>query len=185
LKTNNPKFGPLLLNKSLALKKSARLEIFIIDDDMVAQFDTRIRVHQSGMPCDISCFEDAGEVLVKLEGPDSGEREFPDIIILDPDTPGFKGLGFLEELKGLVGRDLYPDVYLLSPNGPADRFGEREQGLVRDLLRKPISRESVAGILHRARERRENDSFVRTPVRTGRHVLFRITDKTVLQVLIL
>lgn len=125
-----------------------------MDGDIVAQFGTRIRVHQSGIPCDISCFGDVRELLIKFREPTLSEGDLPDIVILDPGTSGFEGPESLEELKGLVGKDLYPDVYLLSPYGPGEHYGAREHGPVRDFLSKPISGESVAGILLGAGERK-------------------------------
>lgn len=139
------------------MEKSPRLKICIVDHDIVAQFAASIRVHQSGIPCDISCFGDFGELLGRCRGPTLSEGNLPDIIIMDPGAPGFNGRESLEELKEMVGEDLYPEVYLLSAYSSGARCGAREHGLVRDLLKKPVSGEVVAGILFGAVERKAND----------------------------
>ena len=47
--------------------------IWIVDDDLVAQFNAKIKIRQAGINCNVRCFDDAHSALVELMDPEISE----------------------------------------------------------------------------------------------------------------
>ena len=134
-------------------------EIFVLDDDL-------------------DFLEQTGEILLSAgfrprpcSDPDRARRLIrqipPDLILLDQDLPGRRGLEFLEELRLYSATHEVP-VILITGHGDADLLARGFRLGLDDYLTKPVAGEElilrIRAILKRSSPAPERDPPLRTPV---------------------
>lgn len=117
------------------------LNICIIDDDLVSQFATQYKLGQSDIPCTISTYDNAKEVLSILSIDPS---KMPDIILLDLVMPDMDGWEFLEEFEKMFKNVNGLKIYAISAFGNSkDRERIKNHPLVCGYFDKPLSKVNV------------------------------------------
>lgn len=123
-------------------------KIWIIDDDLVAQFNTKIKIRQAGIHCDIHCFDNAHSALVELMDPEVPTNGLPNIIILDLSVPVIEGWEFLDQLGIILNKKSYPDIFLSTfSRVSADINRAKEHVMVKGFFVKPLTPQNMELII--------------------------------------
>lgn len=124
------------------------LTVCIIDDDLVSQFATRYSIEQSGKQCTILTCDDGVEGLDTLNHMLHGDKEVPDIVLLDLIMDGMDGWEFLENFKRIADWPKKTSIYILSAfTNSRDRGKAREHPLIEGYFDKPLTKNDVDKIL--------------------------------------
>lgn len=130
------------------MKSLLPLKIWIVDDDLVAQFNSKIKIRQSGIPCDVFCFDNAHSALVELMDPEIPSNGMPNIIILDLTIPIMECWEFLHQLGIILKKESYPDIFLSSSlRISADINRAKEHAMVKGYFVKPLTPQNMERIL--------------------------------------
>jgi len=113
--------------------------VWIIDDDMVAQFAATYKIEQSYPDHRVICHDSIEGALAAIEECINGKGCIPDIILLDLSFPMVDGWHFLEALENdrkiLTGLE----IYIVSAfSNSKDRIRAKEHPLVKGHFDKPI-----------------------------------------------
>lgn len=73
--------------------------IFIVDNDLISNFEIKIRLRQSQRPCKIVCFGDTDSAFEMLVSNFGHEQALPDIMIVNFNLAGLDGLSFLKAVE--------------------------------------------------------------------------------------
>ena len=118
--------------------------VWIIDDDLVAQFATNYRIEQSCENCQIIRHSSSSEGLAFLKECEHGNRRLPDILLLDLVMPGMGGWSFLKELEKKGSPAIKMDVYILSAfTNSNDRSTAKGNPLIKGFFNKPLTKANV------------------------------------------
>lgn len=119
------------------------MKIMLIDDEAHIGRVNRDLLIQEGMaPDDVTAFDGAAPALVWLDAAGRGERQPPDVIVLDIYMPGMNGWEFLDEFegRGYPFRDRV-QVFILSASRAArDVEHAAAHAGIRGFYRKPLDR---------------------------------------------
>ena len=122
--------------------------IWIVDDDLVAQFNAKIKIRQAGINCNVRCFDDAHSALVELMDPEIPNPGIPDIIILDLSMPEIEGWDFLNQLGVILNEKVYPDIFLSSSSRvSADILKAKAHKMVKGYFVKPLTPQNIERIV--------------------------------------
>lgn len=121
--------------------------VYIIDDNMVSEFATKMVLQQSAVPCDIYSFDSAEIGLANFVDSLQKNQNVPDIILLDLNMPGMDGWEFLSRLKKVKYPKNKVAIYVLSTFTSAKaRERARSHELVSGLFERPLSKINVESI---------------------------------------
>lgn len=130
--------------------------IWITDDDLVAQFNAKIKIRQAGIHCNVFCFDNAHSALVELMDPEIPGNSLPDIIILDLSMQEIEGWEFLTQLSAILNEKSYPDIFLFSSSRvSADINRATEHSMVKGYFVKPLTPQNMEIIIEGAENLRE------------------------------
>jgi CheY-like chemotaxis protein len=119
--------------------------IVIIDDDNVSNFLHQMVIKDSGFTGDIEIYESSTEALQYLKDC----NHCPDLIFLDLNMPKMDGYEFLAEMEKINGKSNIPIVILTSLVYKANiNISEKFEANVVDVIEKPLSEDSVRGLLN-------------------------------------
>ena len=127
--------------------RKSELNISIVDDDIVDQFHTKIKIEQSGVPCKVSSYDNVHELFDFLEGNIAGQADMPDIVLLDGNALRMDSDIFMESVKRSATLGHYPRIYLLLSYYRPGNIVASEPGLVHGYFPKPISAQDALHIL--------------------------------------
>ncbi|MGB6151061.1 MAG: response regulator [Pricia sp.] len=130
--------------------------IWIIDDDLVAQFNAKIKIRQAGIHCNVRCFDNTHTALVELMDPETPNNGQPDIIILDLSMPDIKGWEFLNQLGFILNEKAYPDIFLTSSSRVSSDINRaKEHAMVKEYFVKPLTPQNMELIIEGAANLKE------------------------------
>lgn len=128
--------------------------IYVIENDLISVFHTKIKLHQSNLPCKIKVFDSvvtASEMLKSnykhVDGP-------PDIMLVNFDLPGLNGISFLENLEenGLLSQNIL--LYIFSSYVvPDEKQNYEGSHRIEAYFTKPLTRENILAIFNRYEEK--------------------------------
>lgn len=121
-----------------------KLEICIIDDDLVSQFATQYCIEQYGGDFNITTCSSAEEGLMYCAKCIENHEDLPNIIFLDLIMGDMDGWAFLENLKLIAEGLRQPEVYVLSAFvNSKDRAIAKENPLIAGYFDKPLTKNSL------------------------------------------
>lgn len=130
--------------------------IWIIDDDLVAQFNAKIKIRQAGIHCNVCCFDSAHGALIEIMDPEIPNKGLPNIIILNLSMPEIEGWEFLNQLGVILNEKAYPDIFLSSSTRvSADINKAKEHAMVKGYFVKPLTPQNMELIIKGAENLRE------------------------------
>ncbi|HEA20572.1 hypothetical protein LCGC14_2633350 [marine sediment metagenome] len=122
--------------------------VWIIDNDIVAQFNAMIKIRQAGIHCNIFCFDNAHSALVELMDPEITKNGLPDIILLNLGMPVIDGWDFIEQLGTILNEKVYPDIFLTCYSRvSADMRRANANHMVKGYFVKPITPQNIQSII--------------------------------------
>lgn len=127
--------------------RRSELNICIVDDDIVDQFQTKIKIEQSGVHCKVSSYDTVHELYNFLDGNTSRQADLPDIVLMDGNALRMDGDFFMESLKRRAKLGHFPRIFLLLSYYRPGNIVAGEPELVHGRFSKPISAKDVAHIL--------------------------------------
>ncbi|TKD66994.1 response regulator [Flavobacterium sp. ASW18X] len=128
-----------------------KLDIFIIDDDLVSQFATRYCIEQFGDSFDVSTCSSAEEGLERCATWIEEYGKLPDIIFLDLIMGEMDGWEFLEHLEKFSNGVKMPKVYVLSSFvNSKDREKAKKNPVIEGYFDKPLAKTSLAKVFQKA-----------------------------------
>ncbi|WP_343487148.1 response regulator [Allomuricauda sp. d1] len=121
-----------------------KLNICIIDDDLVSQFATQYCIEQYDGDFNITSCGSAEEGLMYCAKLIENKDELPNIIFLDLVMGDMDGWAFLENLKLIAEGHRQPEVYVLSAfTNSKDRAIAKENPLIAGYFDKPLTNTSL------------------------------------------
>lgn len=121
--------------------------VYIIDDNMVSEFATKMVLQQSSVPCEVFCFENGELGILGLQNALARNEKFPDIILLDLNMPFMDGWEFLDRLGDMNYPSRDVAIYILSTfTNSAARNRARDHVLVRGFFERPLSKANIVDI---------------------------------------
>lgn len=120
----------------------------VIDDSQVDLYVSRRMMAKTQFANEVMTIDSAKEALGMLEGSEVGEKDPPNLILLDINMPGMNGFEFLNAFKNLSEkvRRSWAIVMLSSSNSTEDRENAAQNPYVKHYLSKPISKELLEGL---------------------------------------
>ena len=124
-------------------------KLIFIDDCQLDQFILKRVLLKFKLSYEVSCTDDAQEVLSFLSQNRLDIDKLPDIILLDIYMPHFNGWDFLEKLQNLYPKLIKPfKIYILSASiNPKDIARSKQYAFVNSFLFKPITNEVMAKLI--------------------------------------
>lgn len=114
--------------------------VWIIDDDMVAQFAATYKIGQSYPDHRVICHDSIEAALTAIEQCMNGKGCIPDMVLLDLSFPMLDGWYFLEALEKNGKAVAAIEVFILSAfSNSKDRIRAKGHPLVKGHFDKPIS----------------------------------------------
>ncbi|NNE77329.1 MAG: response regulator [Pricia sp.] len=122
--------------------------IYIIDDNIVSEFATKLVLEQINIDCKVISFEEAEQGLNALLYALTSEEDVPNIVLLDLKMPGIDGWEFLDKLSELYAYADVPPIYMVSNfTSSAVRKKANEHGFLKGYIERPISKNRIEEIL--------------------------------------
>lgn len=122
--------------------------IYIIDDNIVSEFATKMVLEQCGTEMDVRSFENPYQGLTALLNSLTTNKDIPDIVLLDLRMPEMNGWEFLERLGKVHHHHAFPGIYMVSNfNSSSVRKRVKQHKLLRGYIERPISRNEMERIL--------------------------------------
>ena len=127
-------------------------EVLLIDDYEADNFLHRRAIKKSGLAAKITECLNGREAIdyLRAAGPD-GERPQPEMIFVDINMPVMNGWEFLEAYSALPA-EARPDGFVLmmltTSLNPDDRKRAEENGLVHQLIQKPLTAARFAEVVY-------------------------------------
>lgn len=125
------------------------VKIFLVDDDSVFIFLTRKIISDTGIETEVQVFEDGQATIEHFKKIVDEPASLPEVIFLDLSMPVMDGWMFLEDYKELAPKlpGKIPLYLVSSTISPHDIERAKNNGLVTDLIIKPIRKEKIAEVL--------------------------------------
>ena len=122
-------------------------KVYVIDDDEMSLYITKIILEHYAPQSQCTCFEDAQQALDQLKE-DIQQDGLPSLILLDLNMPYMNGLEFLEAIKPWSGalENKCFICLLTSSVDEQDLLRSLASGLVLDYIQKPITQEKLEEI---------------------------------------
>lgn len=121
--------------------------VYIIDDNMVSEFATKMVLQQSSVPCEVYCFENGELGMLALKEALANNDKIPDVILLDLNMPYMDGWEFLDRLSDIRYPSEEVAIYILSTfTNSAARNRAREHSLVKGFFERPLSKANIEDI---------------------------------------
>ncbi|WP_346237001.1 response regulator [Niabella insulamsoli] len=124
--------------------------VVLIDDNKAANFINTVILNKLDCAKHIRSFESAEEAFDYLTKKEDGYMH-PDLIFLDINMPKMDGWEFVEKLSNdSKTSDLHvPIIILTSSSNPADLNKAQLLPEIKELINKPLKRETVLAILEK------------------------------------
>jgi len=121
--------------------------VWIIDDDMVAQFAATYKIGQSCPDHRVLCHDSIEGALTAIGECMNGKDRIPDIVLLDLSFPMLDGWHFLQALEKNGKAVAAIEVFILSTFSNAkDRVRAKGHPLVKGHFDKPISWANLSSV---------------------------------------
>ena len=118
--------------------------VYIIDDNIMSEFATRMILDQSVKSFEVVAFDNAEEGLAALQRTAETGEGVPDYILLDLKMPEVDGWGFLDKLSEIGIQSDKTDIYMVSAYaGTNTRKRAGEHSLLKGYLERPISQHNI------------------------------------------
>jgi CheY-like chemotaxis protein len=121
-------------------------KIYIVDDDELYQFITKMIIEETQSVSEIKTFSNGQAAIDGLQA-DMNDKTCPEIIFLDLTMPVMDGWGFLQKYKtSNTCRDA--KIYVVSSSvNPVDVEKAKSHPTVSDYLLKPFTKEKFQSLL--------------------------------------
>ena len=121
--------------------------VYIIDDNMVSEFATRMAIKQSGMPCTLVSFDNPEAGLLAFKESIDRKYAIPELILLDLKMPHMDGWQFLEKLSEIGITAQQSMIYLVSSYADSKVRKRAEQhALLGGYFERPLSSQNISSI---------------------------------------
>lgn len=117
--------------------------VWIIEDDMVAQFAMKYKINQSYPNYEVISFYTVEDALIEIKTCLEAQLNIPDKLILDLVLPDMSGWLFLDELEKLQDGNLLEIFVVSAFTNSKDRKLAKEHPMVMGYFEKPLNKGSV------------------------------------------
>ncbi|MEO9531262.1 MAG: response regulator [Crocinitomicaceae bacterium] len=125
----------------------SKLDVFIIDDSEINNAITKQIASQHNRINNISTYTDAIEALSVMVKADENKQKLPDLILLDIQMPEMNGYEWLDEIDEHFDDPNFVVIFVSGTNYQKDFESFEKQRLAKELLPKPITRETFDKII--------------------------------------
>lgn len=128
----------------------SKLNIFLVDDDLIYQFTAKKTLESMGLQGTISSFTDGQKAISFLSEHANDLNALPDVIFLDINMPVMDGWEFIEAFQRLnVPKKI--DIYMVSSSvDEQDLQRSRQYATILDYIVKPVGRTCFEELLKRS-----------------------------------
>lgn len=122
--------------------------VYIIDDNLVSEFATKMVLEQASISCKIYSFESAELGLTDLLDALERKENVPDILFLDINMPDMDGWDFLEKISTIAHAVKLPAIYTIS-NFSSQKMRDRaiQNKYVKGYIERPLTAHKIEEIL--------------------------------------
>lgn len=118
--------------------------VWIIDDDMVAQFAATYKIGQSNANYRVICYDSVEDALTAIGKCIDGNVGIPDIVLLDLSFPESDGWDFLDKIEENQKSAAEMEIYIVSSfSNPKDKIYAQEHPMVKAYFDKPITKTNL------------------------------------------
>ncbi|RTE55176.1 response regulator [Arenibacter aquaticus] len=120
---------------------------FIIDDDPIFVFGSKVLLKKCGFASNIVVFQNGKEALETIVKLLESEAELPEVIFLDLNMPIMDGWEFLEAFGKLSGLENIRLYILSSSIDSRDMERAKDYDIVADFIAKPLTEGRISELL--------------------------------------
>ena len=123
-------------------------KVFLIDDDNIMIYLTRLVINESLPELEVVSFEYAADALLVLQELINTNQEFPEYILLDINMPMLDGWDFLDVYQKFPCNKRAQCKLMMHSSSidPAEEMKSRAHNCVADFVSKPITTENLSSL---------------------------------------
>ena len=127
--------------------------VWIIDDDMVAQFAATYKIEQSNTNYRVICYDSVEDALTTIGKCVKDNIDIPDIVLLDLCFPESDGWHFLKRIKQNQKCAGDMKIYIVSAfSNPEDKIFARQHPMVKAYFDKPITKTNIDHVFRSSKD---------------------------------